>query len=80
MSRPLPTQADGRGRGNAQRRIDCVLSSVRLRVTNAKTEAINAKIQWIKYLARGYRSMKSFITAIYFHCGGLNMDPLASST
>jgi hypothetical protein len=22
------------------------------------------------------RSMKNFITAIYFHCGGLNMDPL----
>jgi transposase len=65
--------------GTLKRRIDYVLSYVRLRVTNAKSEAINAKIQWVKYMARGFRSMKNFITAIYFHCGGLNMDPLVSS-
>lgn len=57
-------------------RIENILSYVRLQVTNARSEAVNAKIQWVKYMARGYRSMKNFITAIYFHCGGLNMDPL----
>lgn len=66
--------------GMLKRRIDYVLSYVRLRVTNAKSEAINAKIQWVKYMARGFRSMKNFITAIYFHCGGLSMDPMISST
>jgi transposase len=66
--------------GMLRRRIDYVLSYVRLRVTNAKSEAINAKIQWVKYMARGYRSMRNFITAIYFHCGALSMDPIVSST
>jgi hypothetical protein len=27
-------------------------------------------------MARGYRNMTNFITAIYFHCGGLSMNPL----
>lgn len=63
-----------------KRRIKHVLSYVRLQVTNAKSEAINAKIQWVKYTARGYRSMRNFITAIYFHCGGLDMDPLTLPT
>lgn len=49
-----------------------------LRTTNAKSEAINSKIQWIKYTARGYRNVANFITAIYFHCGALNMNPLAT--
>jgi transposase len=57
-------------------RIDNILSYVRLQVTNARSEAVNAKILWVKYMARGYRSMKNFITAIYFHCDGLNMARL----
>ena len=43
--------------------------------TNARTEAINAKIQEIKYRARGYRNRENFRNAILFHCGGLQMDP-----
>lgn len=44
--------------------------------TNARTEAVNAKIQEIKYRARGYRNRENFRLAILFHCGGLQMDPL----
>jgi hypothetical protein len=34
-----------------------------------------AKIQSVKYTARGFRNKQNFITAIYFHCGGLDLAP-----
>lgn len=52
-----------------------VLAYTRHRYTNARTEAMNAKIQEIKYRARGYRNRENFRMAILFHCGGLQMDP-----
>jgi len=64
--------------GMLKRRTENILTYVKLRVTNAMSEAINSKIQWIKYTARGYRNESNFITAIYFHCGGLNMAPSAT--
>jgi len=45
------------------------------RITNAVTEGLNAKIQWIKFGARGFRNRESFKTAILFHCGGLDLEP-----
>jgi len=36
---------------------------------------LNAKIQWIKYTARGFRNRENFKTAIYFHCGALDLYP-----
>jgi transposase len=42
-------------------------------ITNATSESINAKIQWVKYTARGFRGKQNFINAIYFHCGGLDL-------
>lgn len=45
------------------------------RITNAATEALNAKIQAAKRRACGFRSRERFRTAIYFHCGGLNLYP-----
>jgi transposase len=47
-------------------------------ITNAATEALNAKIQWIKYTARGFRSREGYRRAIYFHCGGLDLYPQES--
>ena len=44
-------------------------------ITNAVSEALNAKIQWVKYTAHGFRNQQNFITAIYFHCGGLELAP-----
>jgi len=44
-------------------------------LTNAGLEAINAVIQWVKKTARGFRNPEHFKTAIYFHCGGLDLYP-----
>jgi transposase len=44
-------------------------------ITNATSESINAKIQWVKYTARGFRNLENFKNAIYFHCGNLNLTP-----
>jgi transposase len=52
-----------------------ILAYLRHRYTNALTEALNAKIQEIKYRARGYRNRENFRLAILFHCGGLDMNP-----
>jgi transposase len=52
-----------------------ILAYLRHRHTNALTEALNAKIQEIKYRARGYRSRDNFRRAILFHCGDLEMNP-----
>jgi hypothetical protein len=48
---------------------------LRDRITNATSESINAKIQWVKYTARGFRNRQNFVHAIYFHCGGLDLAP-----
>jgi transposase len=52
-----------------------ILNAVALRATNAITESVNAKIQWLKKQACGFRSRERFRTAIYFHCGGLDLYP-----
>lgn len=44
-------------------------------MTNATSESMNSKIQWVKYTARGFRNIDNFTTAIYFHCGGLDLSP-----
>jgi transposase len=59
-----------------KRRFENIITYLRHRVTNATSESINAKIQWIKYTARGYRNKQNFMNAIYFHCGKLDLAPL----
>lgn len=49
------------------------------RITNATSEGINSKIQTIKLMACGYRNREHYKTAIYFHCGGLDLYPRAES-
>jgi len=44
-------------------------------VTNAMNEGLNSQIQKIKSMACGFRNIEHFKTAIYFHCGGLDLDP-----
>jgi transposase len=56
-------------------RLANILTYLKHRITNATSESLNAKIQWVKYTARGFRNKENFKTAIYFHCGGLNMAP-----
>jgi transposase len=45
-------------------------------ITNAVTEGLNSKIQTIKKMAYGFRNREHFKTAIYFHCGGLQLYPV----
>jgi transposase len=52
-----------------------VLAYFRHRVTNAASEGLNAKLQRIKAMAYGFRSRDHFKTAIFFHCGGLDLYP-----
>ena len=44
-------------------------------ITNAVSEGLNSKIQTIKKMAYGFRNRDHFKTALYFHCGGLDLYP-----
>ena len=59
-----------------KRHLPWILNYLRFRHTNALTEGLNAKIQELKYRARGYRNRDNFRRAILFHCGNLDMNPL----
>ncbi len=60
---------------------DGVLNAATSNVTNALSEGLNSKIQWIKRKACGYRNRERFRNAIYFHLGGLDLYPrIASAT
>jgi transposase len=56
-------------------RLENILTYLKHPITNAISESLNAKIQWVKYTARGFRNFDHFRTAIYFHCGGLDLAP-----
>jgi transposase len=58
-----------------RRHLENILTYLTHRITNAVTEGLNAKIQWIKFSSRGFRDRERFKLAIYFHCGGLDLDP-----
>ena len=60
-----------------KRRFENILTYLRHRITNASSESINAKIQWVKYTAR-VRNRQNFVHAMYFHCGGLDLIPEAA--
>lgn len=56
-------------------RLPNILTYLKHGITNAASESLNSKIQWVKYTARGFRNFQNFTTAIYFHCGGLDLSP-----
>lgn len=58
-----------------QRHLEGILTAVIRGITNARAESVNAKIQWLKYTARGFRNRSRFRDAIYFHLGGLDLYP-----
>jgi transposase len=58
-----------------RRHIDNILTYYQHPVTNAMSEGLNSKIQKIKSMACGFRNLENFKTAIYFHCGGLDLYP-----
>jgi transposase len=52
-----------------------ILTYFKHRITNATTEGLNSKIQMVKEMACGFRNREHYKTAIYFHCGGLDLYP-----
>jgi len=52
-----------------------ILNAIRNKVNNSMLEAKNARIQYIKKIACGFRNRKRFKTAILFHLGGLDLMP-----
>jgi len=55
--------------------IDNIVTYAQHRITNALAEGINTKIEKIKRMACGFRNRAHYRTAIYFHCGGLDLFP-----
>ena len=56
-------------------RLENILTYLKHRITNALSEGLNSRIQWVKATARGFRNQQNFINAIYFHCGKLDLAP-----
>jgi len=52
-----------------------ILTYFRHRLTNATAEGLNSKIQMVKEMACGFRNREHYRTAIFFHCGGLDLYP-----
>jgi transposase len=52
-----------------------IITYLKHRITNAKAEGLNSKIQTVKSAARGFRNFDNYRIAILFHCGGLNLYP-----
>jgi transposase len=61
--------------GMLKRHLAGVLRFVRHPITNGVAEGLNSKIMSIKRKAGGFRNASNFTTAIYFHCGGLDLYP-----
>ena len=57
-----------------KRRFENIITYLRHRIRNAASEWINAKIQWVKYTARGFLNKQNFINAIYL----VALDPVPS--
>ena len=64
VARMLRTHAEG------------ILAYFESPITNAVSEGFNSEIQRIKSDARGFRSLENYRTAILFHCGKLDLQPL----
>jgi transposase len=54
---------------------DNIVTYAKHQITNALGESLNSKIEKVKRLACGYRNRSHYRTAIYFHCGGLDLYP-----
>jgi len=57
------------------RHLTNIMTYFRHRITNATAEGLNSKIQMVKEMACGFRNREHYKTAIYFHCGGLDLYP-----
>jgi len=62
-----------------QKNIQGLLNYLKWRITNAYGEAVNALIQEIKTVARGFRQFQNFRVAILFFLGKLELHPRKGS-
>jgi transposase len=58
-----------------QRHLPNILTWFTHRLTNGPIEGLNNKIQGLIKRAFGYRNRARFKTAVWFHCGGLQLAP-----
>jgi transposase len=58
-----------------QRHLKGLLNYIKHRITNSVAEGLNALIQEIKFVARGFRRFENFRVAILFFLGKLNLYP-----
>lgn len=58
-----------------KRHVTNILTYLAHPIGTAVLEGINSKIQTVKKWACGFRNDDHFRTAIFFHCGGLNLYP-----
>lgn len=52
-----------------------IINAIMFKTSNAIAESKNARIQWVKKMACGFRNRARFRMAVLFHLGGLNMMP-----
>jgi transposase len=55
--------------------LENIVTYARHHITNALGESLNSKIEKVKRLACGFRNRAHYRTAIFFHCGGLDLYP-----
>jgi transposase len=58
-----------------KRQLENLLTYCRHKITNAKSEGINSRVQSIKSAARGFRLFANYRIRILFHCGKLDLSP-----
>ncbi|MEL6899294.1 MAG: transposase [Planctomycetota bacterium] len=58
-----------------KRHLPNVLNYFDHRVSNARSEGFNSRIQSIKSAARGFSSFENYRTRILFYCGKLDLMP-----
>lgn len=63
-----------------RRHLQGIVTAVCAGITNAHSESLNSRIQWIKIKARGYRNIERFKDAILFHLGKLDMRTYTLAT
>jgi transposase len=55
--------------------LEGVLRFLKHPIINGVAEGLNRKIMSIKRKGGGFRNAHNFLTAIYVHCGGLDLYP-----
>jgi len=58
-----------------KKHLEGIVTAVVTGVHNARAEGFNALLQKLKRYAQGFRNRDRFRQAIYFHLGGLDLNP-----